>query len=38
MGSINFSQFVLEVGIGGEHSKVDLAFIFETMSICIVES
>jgi hypothetical protein len=27
MGSIFFSQFFWEVGIGGEHPKVDLAFI-----------
>jgi hypothetical protein len=27
MGSIFFSQFFSEVGIGGEHPKVDFAFI-----------
>jgi hypothetical protein len=27
MGSIYFSQIFLEVGIGGEHPKVDLTFI-----------
>jgi hypothetical protein len=27
MGSIYFSQLFLEIGIGGEHPKVDLAFI-----------